>query len=211
MIIAMDAASTDLSVALAHPDGSLILDDGWPSAQRQSAELLPHLLELLERAGRSLRDATAVVVGMGPGSFTGLRVGLALGKGLALALDRPILGVPSLQGWLTAHPDAAAALARAGAREAYLLPRGEETPRIVDRDALTELVAGARIVAPAELATAFGLKRAESPRAAGALAALAAARLDAEAGGDDLRTLEPLYIRPPRGLGPESEGEVRWL
>ncbi|MEP7081655.1 MAG: tRNA (adenosine(37)-N6)-threonylcarbamoyltransferase complex dimerization subunit type 1 TsaB [Chloroflexota bacterium] len=211
MIIAIDAASTDLSVALSHRDGTLILDDGWTSAQRQSAELLPHLLELLARAGRSLRDATAVAVGIGPGSFTGLRVGLALGKGLALALDRPILGVPSLQGWLAAHPDAAAALARAGAREAYLLPRGEDSPRIVDRDALTALVADARVVAPAELAAAFGLAGAESPRAAGALAALAASRLDADGGGDDLRTLEPLYVRPPRGLGTESEGEVRWL
>lgn len=211
MIIAIDAASTDLSVALAHPDGTLILDDGWTSAQRQSAELLPHLLELLGRAGRSLRDTTAVAVGIGPGSFTGLRVGLALGKGLALALDRPILGVPSLHGWLSAHPDAAAALARAGAREAYLLPRGDESPQIVDRDAVTALVADARIVAPAELAAAFGLARAESPRAAGALAALAASRLATGAGGDDLRTIEPLYVRPPRGLGTESEGEVRWL
>ena len=211
MIIAIDAASTDLSVALAERDGTLVLDDGWPSAQRQSAELLPHLLELLDRAGRSLRDTTAVVVGTGPGSFTGLRVGLALGKGLALALGRPILGVPSLEGWLAAHPDAAAALARAGAREAYLLPRGEEAPRIVDRDALNALVADARIVAPTELAAAFGLEGAESPRAAGALAVMAAARLDADGAGDDLRTLEPLYVRPPRGLGAESEGEVRWL
>ncbi len=211
MIIAIDAASTDLSVALAERDGTLILDDGWPSAQRQSAELLPHLLELLDRARRSLSDTTAVAVGTGPGSFTGLRVGLALGKGLALALDRPILGVPSLQGWLAAHPDAAAALARAGAREAYLLPRGEDSPRIVDRDALTALVADARIVAPAELAAAFGLEGAESPRAAGTLAAMAASRLDAEAGGDDLSALEPLYVRPPRGLGTDSEGEVKWL
>ena len=211
MIIAIDAASTDLSVALAERDGTLVLDDGWPSAQRQSAELLPHLLELLDRAGRSLRDTTAVVVGTGPGSFTGLRVGLALGKGLALALGRPILGVPSLEGWLAAHPDAAAALARAGAREAYLLPRGEKAPRIVDRDALTALVADVRIVAPTELAAAFGLEGAESPRAAAALAVMAAARLDADGAGDDLRTLEPLYVRPPRGLGTESEGEVRWL
>lgn len=211
MIIAIDAASTDLSVALAHRDGTLILDDGWTSAQRQSAELLPHLLELLDRSGRSLRDTTAVAVGIGPGSFTGLRVALALGKGLALALDRPILGVPSLHGWLSAHQEAGAALARAGAREAYLLARGEESPRIVDRDAVPAIVADARIVAPSELADAFGLAGAESPRAAGALAALAASRLDARPEGDDLRTLEPLYVRPPRGLSTQSEGEVRWL
>lgn len=211
MIIAIEAASTDLSVALAQRDGTLIGDDGWTSAQRQSAELLPHLLEVLARAGRSLRETAAVAVGIGPGSFTGLRVALALGKGLSLTLERPILGVPSLEAWLSAHPDAAAALARAGAREAYLLPRGEESPRIVDRDALTVLVGDARIVAPAELAGAFGLAGAESPRAAGAVAGLAATRLDLDPAGDDLRTLEPLYVRAPRGLSAESEGEVRWL
>lgn len=211
MIIAIEAASTDLSVALAQRDGTLIADDGWTSAQRQSAELLPHLLELVARAGRSLRETEAVAVGIGPGSFTGLRVALALGKGLALALERPILGVPSLQAWLSGCPDAAAALARAGAREAYLLPRGEDSPRIVDRDSIAALVRGARIVAPTELADAFGLEGAESPRAGRAVAALAASRLDVDPAGDDLRTLEPLYVRAPRGLSAESEGEVRWL
>lgn len=211
MIIAIEAASTDLSVALAQPDGTHIADDGWTSAQRQSAELLPRLLELLHRSGRSLRETTAVAVGIGPGSFTGLRVALALGKGLALALERPIVGVPSLGAWLAAHPDAAAALARAGAREAYLLPRGEDSPRIVDRDTVTALLGDARIVAPAELADAFGLAGAESPRAAAAVAAVAVARLDADPGGDDLRTLEPIYVRAPRGVGTESEGQIRWL
>lgn len=211
MIIAIEAASTDLSVAVANPDGTLIGDEGWTSAQRQSAELLPHLVEVLTRAGRSLRDTAAVAVGLGPGSFTGLRVALALGKGLALALERPIVGVPSLEAWLSAHPDAAAALARAGAREAYLLPRGESSARIVDRDAIAALVRDARVVAPSELAAAFGLEGAESPRAAGAVAVAAAAHLAATPGGDDLRTLEPIYVRPPRGLRTEGEGEVRWL
>jgi tRNA threonylcarbamoyladenosine biosynthesis protein TsaB len=210
VIIAIEAASTDLSVALAHRDGTLIADDGWTSAQRQSAELLPHLLELLGREGRSLGETTAVAVGIGPGSFTGLRVALALGKGLALALDRPILGVPSLEAWLSGHPHASAALARAGAREAYLLARGEDSPRIVDHDAATALLGALRVVAPTELAQAVGLAAAESPRAARAVAALAAARLDAGT-FDDLRALEPLYVRAPRGLPAESEGEVTWL
>lgn len=211
MIIALEAASTDLSVALAHPDGTPIADDGWTSGQRQSAELLPRLLELMERTGRSLREVTTVAVGIGPGSFTGLRVGVALAKGLALSLARPIVGVPSLGAWLAAHGDAAAALARAGSREAYLLVRGEPALRIVDRDEVAALLGGARIVAPAELAADFGLAEAESPRAAAAVAVLAADRLVAEPGGDDIRTLEPLYVRAPRGVSGEREGLVRWL
>jgi tRNA threonylcarbamoyladenosine biosynthesis protein TsaB len=211
VIVAIEAASGDLSVALAGPDGTPIADDAWRSAQRQSAELLPHLLALLERGGRSLEDTTAVAVGIGPGSFTGLRVALALGKGLAFALGRPIVGVPSLEAWLAAHPDAAAAVGRAGAREAYLLTRGEDSVRVVEAATLASQLGDARVVAPGELAEAFGLTGAEAPRAAVAIAARAAASLGATPDGDDLRTLEPLYVRPPRGLGPENEALVRWL
>ncbi|MGH2781301.1 MAG: tRNA (adenosine(37)-N6)-threonylcarbamoyltransferase complex dimerization subunit type 1 TsaB, partial [Thermoleophilaceae bacterium] len=91
MIVAIEGASTELSLALAEPDGTLIADDGWTSAQRQSAELLPRLLGLLDRSNRTLGDLGAVAVGLGPGSFTGLRVAMALGKGLALAAGRPLV------------------------------------------------------------------------------------------------------------------------
>ena len=211
MIVAIEAASGDLSVALAAADGTPIADDAWPSAQRQSAELLPRLLALLGRDGRSLGETTAIAVGLGPGSFTGLRVALALGKGIAFALARPIVGVPSLEAWLAAHPDAAAAVARAGAREAYLLTRGEASVRVVEAVTLASVLGDARIVAPRELADAFGLAGAEAPRAAAAVASRAAASLIATPDGDDLRTLEPLYVRPPRGLGAENEALVRWL
>lgn len=210
MIIAIEAASTDLSLALATPDGALVAEDGWTSAQRQSAELLPRLLALLRGAGRDLHDATGIAVGIGPGSFTGLRVALAIGKGLAVGLARPIAGVPSLAAWLAAHPDAAAAVARAGAREVYLLARGEDSPRVVDRDTVIGLLGDARIVAPSELATAFELAGAEPPRGAGAVASRAAELLVADPAGDDVRALEPIYVRPPRGLQ-DATGAVKWL
>ena len=208
MIIAIDGASTDLSLAVAHPDGTLLGDDAWSSAQRQSAELLPHLLALLARVERPLQDATAVAVGSGPGSFTGLRVAMALAKGLAAGLRLPIVGVPSLEAWLDADQDATAAVARAGARDAYLLARGDDPPHIVDRDALDS---AAVVVAAAEVATAFGLIAARSPRGAAAIARRAAERLRADPAGDDLRTLEPIYLRAPRGVTAESGEPVRWL
>ena len=189
MIIAIDAASTDLSVAIANADGSSIDEVAWTSEQRQSAELLPRLLELLETNGRSLHDAAAVATGTGPGSFTGLRVAMALAKGLAVGVACPIVGVPSLAAWLAAEPDAVTALARAGAREAYLLTRDTDRPAIV----------------------ALGLRDARRPRGAGAIARLAAERLAADPVGDDLRRLEPAYLRAPRGVSVEPEGTVKWL
>lgn len=210
MIVAIDGASTDLSLALVTPAGDPVADVAWTSAQRQSAEVLPRLLELMDGAGRRFDAVTALAVGTGPGSFTGLRVAMALAKGLAAALDRPIVGVPSLVAWLGAEPDAHAALARTGAREAYLLARGQDGVRIVDRDALPSLLGSGPIVAPRELADAFGLAGARSPRAATTIARMAAGRLAASPAGDDRDRLEPIYLRAPRGLpGATDPASVR--
>jgi tRNA threonylcarbamoyladenosine biosynthesis protein TsaB len=210
VIVAIDGAASDLSLALATPDGSPVADDAWSGRQRQSAELLPHLIALLDRSGTKVGDISALAVGIGPGSFTGLRVAMALAKGFAFALHRPIVGVPSLEAWLAAQPSAPAALARAGAREAYLLARGEAKLRVVDRDELAGLsLEGA--VAAAELADAFGLPATVPPRGAGAIARRAAERLVGDPAGDDLHRLEPIYLRAPRGVSLEIEATVRWL
>jgi len=212
VIIAFDSASTDLSVALAAPDGGLVADDAWRSDTRQGHDLLPRLLVLLERGGVAWEQVGATAVGIGPGSFTGLRVGMGLAKGLALALGRPIVGVPSLDAWLDADPLARAAVARAGAREAYVLFRGEPEPHVVDRDLLPPEMATDRVVAPAELAAALGLGGAVSPvGGAAAIARRAAQRLATDPAGDDLARLEPAYLRAPRGLHQISDAEiVRW-
>jgi len=207
MILAMESASTDLSVALATTSGEPIGDDAWTSAQRQSAELLPRALGLLERHGRVLRELAAVAVGVGPGSFTGLRVGMSLAKGLAFALAIPVVGVPSLEAWLAAVPDAGGAVARAGAREAYLLARGEAVPIIVDRDGLPSGATGVPLVAPGEVAASFRLPHTIPPiGAAAAIARMAAKRLARDPAGDDLGRLEPVYLRAPRGVDAAAGG-----
>jgi tRNA threonylcarbamoyl adenosine modification protein YeaZ len=211
MIVAIEAASTDLSLALADPAGATVAEDAWPSSRRQSAELLPHLLALLDQHRTSVRRLSAIGVGSGPGSFTGLRVAMSLAKGLAVGLGRPIVTVPSLVSWLEADPDAELAVARAGAREAYVQARDADGPLVVDRDALTQRLGGRGVVAPAELADAFGIERARSPRGAAAIARAAALRLADDPAGDDPRTIEPMYLRAPRGVSAETKGEVRWL
>jgi tRNA threonylcarbamoyl adenosine modification protein YeaZ len=209
MIIAIESASSDPSLALAAPDGVAFAVDGWAGEGRQASELLPHLLALLERSGRELSEATALAVGIGPGSFTGLRVSMSLAKGIAYALGLPICGVPSLTAWLLAEPEAVAAVARAGAQETYVLPRDEAEPRIVASAELPALLGSQLVVAPSELASAFGLGNARSPAAAAsAIASLAAERLAKLPQGDDLERLEPAYLRAPRGIRPDS-AEVR--
>ena len=207
MIVAIESASSDPSLALAAPDGVVFATDGWAGEGRQASELLPRLLVLLARSGRELAEATALAVGVGPGSFTGLRVSMSLAKGIALALRLPVVGVPSLAAWLDAEPRATAAIARAGAQDAYLLARGETEPRIVAAAELPGLVGGSLVAAPSELAAAFGISGAVPPyQAAAAVARLGAGRLSADPRGDDLAGLEPWYLRPPRGVA--SSGAV---
>ena len=211
MILAFDGASTDLSIALTDPDGTLVGEVAWTSGQRQSAELLPRAAALLTAHDAGWGDLSALAVGTGPGSFTGLRVSMALAKGLALGLGRPIVGVPSLPAWLAADPGAGAAAARAGAREAYLALRDDDAIRIVDRDELPGRLGADPVVAAAELAEAFGLRETRPPNGARAIAGAASRSLSEDPGGDDLRRLEPIYLRAPRGVTAEVEATVRWL
>jgi tRNA threonylcarbamoyl adenosine modification protein YeaZ len=208
MILAIESASTDLSLAVAGPDGAALGTDAWSSDHRQAHELLPRALELLARSGLALSDCRTVAVGLGPGSFTGLRVGLSIAKGIAFSLEVPIVGIPSLEAWLAAEPDCSLAVVRAGAAEAYLLGRDAPGPVVVDRDAMTEL-SGA--IAARELAADFGLLDTRPPdRAAAAVARLAAGRLAEDPEGDDLERLEPSYLRGPRGIVTSGEGAIQW-
>ena len=213
MILAIESASTDPSVAVAEADGEPLVVDGWSGGPGQSRELLPRLLAAVERASRQLGDTTAVAVGIGPGSFTGLRVGMSLAKGLAFGLQVPIVGIPSLAAWLAAEPDARAALARAGAHEVLVLVRGTLDPAIVHEDGLPEAIRSEPVAAPEELASALALAEGRPPlRAAGSVAALAAERLAGDApAGDDLRRLEPAYLRMPRGVRELPAESVKWL
>jgi tRNA threonylcarbamoyladenosine biosynthesis protein TsaB len=202
VIAALEAASSALSLGLVTRDGEPLADAGWTSRRGGAHDLLPRLLDLLAGRGHELRDVSAVGVGTGPGSFTGLRVAMALAKGLAVGLRVPCVGVPTLPAWLDAEPAAEAAATRAGASEAHLLLRGEPEPRVVTADELSSALAGRPLVAPTELAEAWGLAHALPPlRAATAIGRSTAARLRAEPAGDLVAELEPLYVRPPRGVG----------
>jgi tRNA threonylcarbamoyladenosine biosynthesis protein TsaB len=84
-------------VGLAVHDGSQVLAESiWTGGGRQTVELAPEVGLTLRRVGVAPGALTAVAVAIGPGSYTGLRVGLALAKGLALAHRLPVVGIPTL-------------------------------------------------------------------------------------------------------------------
>lgn len=103
MLLAIDTSTRQIGVALY--DGSQVLAESiWISQDYHTTELAPAVQNLLKRAKLGVSNLKALGVATGPGSFTGLRIGLALAKGLALACHLPIFGVPSLDITAYAQP-----------------------------------------------------------------------------------------------------------
>jgi tRNA threonylcarbamoyladenosine biosynthesis protein TsaB len=96
-ILAVDSSGMVASVAVVC-DGSLIAEYTINHKKTHSQTLLPMLDEIIRMAEIDLKEIDAIAVAEGPGSFTGLRIGSATVKGLALALDKPIVPVPTLEG-----------------------------------------------------------------------------------------------------------------
>jgi len=95
MILAIDTATDWVGLAL-HDGATVLAEFGWRSRRTQTVELAPAVAQLWSRTGVAPSDLNAVAVAIGPGSYTGLRVGLALAKGIALAQKLPLVGVPTL-------------------------------------------------------------------------------------------------------------------
>jgi tRNA threonylcarbamoyladenosine biosynthesis protein TsaB len=94
IILAIDTSSATASVAVYHDQ--VLAETVWHSGRRHSAQLLPAIENVLTLAGVPRTELRAVAVAIGPGSYTGLRVGVATAMGLGLALDIGILQVPTL-------------------------------------------------------------------------------------------------------------------
>ncbi|MEE8390270.1 MAG: tRNA (adenosine(37)-N6)-threonylcarbamoyltransferase complex dimerization subunit type 1 TsaB [Anaerolineae bacterium] len=95
MLVAIDTATGYASLAL-HDGFQVRTEHTWESPRRHTVELLPRLVAALEQLGIGADHLSGVAVTRGPGSFTGLRVGIAVAKGLALARGLPLVGVPTL-------------------------------------------------------------------------------------------------------------------
>lgn len=95
MILAIDTATRILSVALV-TETQILGEHTWTTANQHSVELSPAIAKLFEQTETSAQDLTAIAVAQGPGSFTGVRIGMGVAKGMALALQIPLIAIPTL-------------------------------------------------------------------------------------------------------------------
>jgi len=226
-LLAFDTATTGCSAALL-ADGRIVARRAAAMTRGQSEALMPMIEDVLAEAGAGYADLSALAVTVGPGAFTGLRIGLAAARGLALALRIPLAGVTTLEAVAASVPDDA----RRGRRllvaldskrdDLYAQAFGPDLsalsgPAALFPEALADLAAGGgpllvagdaagRAVAalkdrgiPAEASDAPGV-----PDAA-IVARIAADRPLPPAGSPP----SPVYLRPPDAVAAKNGGRLR--
>jgi len=219
MLLAIDTATRQISLAL-YDGRRVLVECTWRTAQQHTAELAPQTALLLRRAAITPEALSGIAVALGPGSYTGLRIGLGFAKGLALAQRLPLFGVPTFDIVLHAQPpgvERVLVLLEAGRGRlitgAYFwngrrwMPEGQA--RVLDWAALAAEVQTPTVICgewdsarPDELRALHGRATFASParsvRRAGDLAEIGWERLQRNA-ADDPATLAPLYAGQPEG------------
>ena len=95
-LLALETATDVCSVALM-ADGQILADLTLRRPRAHAESLVPMIEDALRYAGLAATSLDAIAVSMGPGSYTGLRIGVSTAKGLAMAVDAKLIGVPSLE------------------------------------------------------------------------------------------------------------------
>ncbi len=217
-LLAIDSATSTVIVAAGTRDGAPIAVETFAAGHRHSEHLLPSLERLVAGARLELTGLAGIVVGTGPGAFTGLRVGLATAKTLAHQLGVPIVGVSTAEALLAAVPRTLGAdrppllWLPAGPHDRLAVepatPPRREREVVLDPASRTEIAVDLPGRA-SEAALALGETAVEGLPAA--LLRLGAARL-AAGERDDPERIVPEYVTPPRGMDPRLDLErgVAW-
>lgn len=220
MLLAIDTATRWTGLAL-HDGRSIVAESGWRASKTQTMELAPEVAQILRRSDKQPGDLAAIAVAIGPGSYTGLRIGLAFAKGFSLANQTKLIGVPTLD--ISAAGQAQAegqlvAIAEAGRRrvcagfykwEGANGWQSQSMPQITDWDVLLAFVneptifvgevspeAAKKIKASGKSLAISG--PADSLRRAGYLAEIGWNRLR-RGWTDDPASLAPIYLQDPAG------------
>jgi tRNA threonylcarbamoyladenosine biosynthesis protein TsaB len=215
-ILAIDTATESASVALYDEAIGVLAESSWRTSKNHTVELMPTIVRLLASQAILPQQLAAVAVALGPGSFTGLRIGLSVSKGLCLSLGIPIVGIPTLDTVAYAHyrqnlPICAILQAGRGRICAALYQRDtQDWQRISDYDLVTiedlslrltertlfcgEIDAQLRSSLIGQLGDRAAVASpAYSLRRAGYLAELGWQRISTF-GSDQVASLEPLYL-----------------
>jgi len=222
-LLIIDTATRTPVVALADGAGTLLGEQRWESRHRHGEELLERIDRLFYEAGSRKSDLAAVIVGTGPGSFTGLRIGLATAKTIAYSLGIPVVGISTTVAIANAAQDAGDGTQEvvvtlpAGAVDRYehrvqlsgSRPIEAEAPRLVaepasETDGLIAIDLDANVVP--EKSIERGRRAMEG--LAGSIAGLGATRL-AAGESDDPAELVPAYVALPRGIA-KAAAEMEW-
>ena len=220
--LGIDTATWTASAGIV-ADGTILSERSHLVSGSHASALLPLLEETLSAARLKLIDLDLLAISLGPGSFTGLRIGLSVVKGLSLASGLPVIGVPTLEALaVAAGPRDGLVCPVLDARkgEVYaavfrwngLVPKGVVAPMAVAPDRLAERVSGICTLIGAGVETYAPLWRlhfgqratlieGKSVAPSGAVIAALGARRFAASGADDLDRLEPSYVR-------RSEAEI---
>ena len=208
LLLAIDTSTTAITVAL-HDGSSVRAEVTTLDARAHAEHLAPGIGIALDTAGATPTDVTEVVVGLGPGPFTGLRVGIVTGRTFAFALGIPVRGLCSLdalahEAWLGGRRGDVLVATDARRKEVYaaryVLDEGGATrladPVVARAADLSEHLRALPTAGRGPLLWPESLPSGIRPLDASgaALADLAARR---RATGDELDGLDPLYLRRP--------------
>ena len=224
LILALDTSTEMASIALYRPVEGIVAEQTWLSGREQTTQLLPTLERLMALVGATTNDIGGIAVATGPGSFSGVRIGLSNAKSMAYALQVPIWGVPTLDA--LAYQQVAVTVARVcavlkmgrgrlawalyqtkGTRWQRLSPYGSGTAQemarmIASQEASTGVLFCGEIDpgTAAAIDESLGGQASIAPAAAGArragyLAELALQRAS-RGESDDPKTLQAVYLQP---------------
>ena len=209
-ILLIETSTAKLSVALAE-DGVVKSSCSCDEARQQASLTAPYVKQVLDERGLGVKDCDAICIGKGPGSYTGLRVGVSTAKGLAFGAGKPLIAIGTLDILAASAPgDASFIVPMIDARRmevytAVFSPEGQQlTPveaKVIDADAFSEylsqgpvLFIGDGALKCREVLTHPNARFQQAWPEASAMAALAEKAYQ-EKRFEDLAYFEPFYLK----------------